>query len=405
MTLRLGQFLLTIVIAFALSACGGGGGSGGNTPPPPMTPPLSSDASLSSLSVTGGTLDPAFNPAVTNYTATVPHSSNSADVSAITSDNNASFTINGSNNVTVALAVGDNTITIAVTAEDGATSQTYTVVVTRLNFAQEVHFYVSLGTSLSVGIQPNASGANQLTDDGYADQLFDIIKPLFDIIEPETRELQLLKLGCPGETTTTMMDGGICTYPEGSQLAAAVAFLNAQKDKIELITIDIGANDLLEAGCLVGTAIDFDCINDVSMQISIDLPVILSALRDAADPGTPIVAMNYYNPFLAFWLIGIEGQVLAIESASAVSILNNDMGLTYAAFEIPVADVASAFQSDDFVTLVPLPLPPPNDVVPVNVSVICLLTYMCEPDPVGPNIHANPTGYGVIAATFAAILP
>ena len=396
------NIIVLVAWSILIAACGGGGGS---TPSPPMPPPLSSDASLSSLSVTGGTLDPAFNPAVTNYTATVPHSSNSADVSAITSDNNASFTINGSNNTTVALAVGDNTITIVVTAEDGATSQTYTVVVTRLNFAQEVHFYVSLGTSLSVGIQPDASGANQLTDDGYADQLFDIIKPLFDIIEPETRELQLLKLGCPGETTTTMMNGGICTYPEGSQLAAAVAFLNAQKDKIELITIDMGANDLLEAGCLVGTAIDFDCINDVSMQVSIDLPVILSALRDAADPGTPIVAMNYYNPFLAFWLIGIEGQVLAIESASAVSILNNDMGLTYAAFEIPVADVASAFQSDDFVTLVPLPLPPPNDVVPVNVSVICLLTYMCEPDPVGPNIHANPTGYGVIAATFAAILP
>ncbi len=268
----------------------------------------------------------------------------------------------------------------------------------------EVHYYLSLGTSLSVGIQPDASGANQLTDDGYADQLFDIIEPLFDITELDTRELQLMKLGCPGETTTTMMDGGICTYPEGSQLAAAVAFLNAQKDKVELITIDMGANDLLEAGCLVGTAIDFDCINDVSMQISIDLLVILPALLEAADPGTPIVAMNYYNPFLAFWLIGIEGQVLAIESASAVSILNNDMGLTYAQFGIPVADVASAFQSDDFVTIVPSPLPPPNDFIPLNVATICLLTYMCEPAPVGPNIHANPTGYGVIAATFAATL-
>ena len=397
----LSNVIVLVAWAILIAACGGGGG---NTPPPPMPPPLSSDASLSSLSVTGGTLDPAFNPAVTNYTATVPHSSNSVDVSATTSDNNAIFTINGSNNVTVALAVGDNTITIVVTAEDGATAQTYTVVVTRLNFAQEVHFYVSLGTSLSVGIQPDASGANQLTDDGYADQLFDIIKPLFDIIEPETRELQLMKLGCPGETTTTMMDGGICTYPEGSQLAAAVAFLNAQKDKVELITIDMGANDLLEAGCLVGTAIDFDCINDVSMQISIDLLVILPALLEAADPGTPIVAMNYYNPFLAFWLIGIEGQVLAIESASAVSILNNDMGLTYAQFGIPVADVASAFQSDDFVTIVPSPLPPPNDFIPLNVATICLLTYMCEPAPVGPNIHANPTGYGVIAATFAATL-
>ncbi len=390
------------VFAILLTACSSSGEFPGGAP---TLPPLGTDASLSSLSITGVTIDPAFSPSATSYTATVSQSASSADVFATANDSNATVSMNGGTSATVPLTVGDNTITIVGTAEDRTTTRTYTVVVTRLNFAQEVHFYVSLGTSLSVGIQPDASGANQLTDDGYADQLFDIINPLFDIIEPETRELQLLKLGCPGETTTTMMDGGICTYPEGSQLAAAVAFLNAQKDKIELITIDMGANDLLEAGCLVGTAIDFDCINDVSMQISIDLPVILSALRDAADPGTPIVAMNYYNPFLAFWLIGIEGQVLAIESASAVSILNNDMGLTYAAFEIPVADVASAFQSDDFVTLVPLPLPPPNDVVPVNVSVICLLTYMCEPDPVGPNIHANPTGYGVIAATFAAILP
>ncbi len=98
-------------------------------------------------------------------------------------------------------------------------------------------------------------------------------------------------------------------------------------------------------------------------------------------------------------LIGIEGQVRAMESASAVSILNNDMGLTYAACGIPVADVASAFQSDDFVTLVPVSLPPPNDILAIDVSVICLLTYMCEPDPVGSNIHANPVGYAAIAAT------
>jgi len=68
-----------------------------------------------------------------------------------------------------------------------------------------VRYYVSLGTSLSVGIQPDASGTNQLTNDGYADELF-------DIIEPNYRNIRLVKLGCSGETTTTMMTGGICTY-------------------------------------------------------------------------------------------------------------------------------------------------------------------------------------------------
>jgi lysophospholipase L1-like esterase len=172
-----------------------------------------------------------------------------------------------------------------------------------------VRYHVSLGTSLSVGIQPDASGTNQLTDDGYADQLF-------DIIEPDFRKIRLVKLGCPGETTTTMMAGGICTYSEGSQLAQAVEFLHAHKDKVELITIDLGVNDVLAAGCIVGTDVDVACVIAAFNQVADNLPVILTVLSQAADPGTSIVGMNYYNSFLAFWLTGIEGQVLAMNSAA-----------------------------------------------------------------------------------------
>ena len=73
-----------------------------------------------------------------------------------------------------------------------------------------VRHYLSLGTSLAVGIQPDANGINQLTDEGYADQLH-------DIIAPEYRKLKLTKLGCPGETTASMIAGGKCEYEEGSQ--------------------------------------------------------------------------------------------------------------------------------------------------------------------------------------------
>ena len=260
-----------------------------------------------------------------------------------------------------------------------------------------VRYYVSLGTSLSVGIQPDAQGNNQRTNDGYADQLF-------DIIEPQFRKIRLVKLGCPGETTTTMMAGGICTYEEGSQLAQAIEFLHAHKDKVELITIDVGVNDILAAGCIIGTDINIECINGAIFQVADNLPVILSALQEAADPGTPIVGMNYYNTFLASWLTGLDGQVLAVQSAGLASLLNRVvLGPTYGAFGIPVADVANAFMSDDFTTMVPFP--PPFNVVPLNVAVICQLTYMCVPGPVGPNIHANPAGYGVMAATFAGVLP
>ncbi len=134
------NIIVLVAWSILIAACGGGGGS---TPSPPMPPPLSSDASLSSLSLTGGTLDPAFSPAVTDYTATVPQSSSSVDVSATANDGNASFMINGSNNTTVALAVGDNTISIVVTAENGTTTRDYTIVVTRLTFAQEAYIKAS----------------------------------------------------------------------------------------------------------------------------------------------------------------------------------------------------------------------------------------------------------------------
>ena len=162
-----------------IAACGGGGGS---TPSPPMPPPLSSDASLSSLSLTGGPLNPAFSPAVTEYTATVPQSSSSVDVSATANDGNASFMINGSNNTTVALAVGDNTISIVVTAENGTTTRTYTIVVTsRLTFAQEAYikasntdandtfgYSVTLsddGNTLAVGAREESSAATGVNGD------------------------------------------------------------------------------------------------------------------------------------------------------------------------------------------------------------------------------------------------
>jgi lysophospholipase L1-like esterase len=263
-----------------------------------------------------------------------------------------------------------------------------------------VRYYVSLGTSLSVGVQPDAGGTNQLTNDGYADQLF-------DIIEPNYRKIRHVKLGCSGETTTTMMVGGKCTYEEGSQLAQAVQFLHAHKDKVELITIDMGVNDILAAGCIVGTDVDFGCIQLAFNQIGTNLPMILAAITQAADPDTTIVGMNYYNTFLAFWLTGLAGQQLAHDSDFLASLLNYQVlgsaetsSGVYGLFGIPVADVAGAFQSSNF-DIAPAPYP----AIPMNVLLICQWTYMCAPSPVGPNVHANPIGYGVIAATFAAKLP
>ena len=94
-------------------------------------PPLGNDASLSSVSISGAALDPVFSSSVTEYTTSVAPGMTSVDVNASTSDDNASVTINGGVPTNVDLMVGENTIVILVTAEDGTTTRTYTVVITR----------------------------------------------------------------------------------------------------------------------------------------------------------------------------------------------------------------------------------------------------------------------------------
>ena len=77
----------------------------------------SSDATLSSLSLTGVTLTPAFDPATTTYTGRVSNSGTSTTLTLQTADANA----------TVVFKLDANTFTVEVTAEDGNTMLTYTV--------------------------------------------------------------------------------------------------------------------------------------------------------------------------------------------------------------------------------------------------------------------------------------
>jgi hypothetical protein len=118
-------------------------------------------------------------------------------------------------------------------------------------------WYVSLGDSLARGVQPNAAGKSVVTNRGYADALFKAERR-------SRRGLRLKKLGCPGETTTTMIKGGICRYAGGSQLAAAKKFLRTHR--VAFVTLDIGANDV--DGCLKNGSIDIACVGAGSRPLA-----------------------------------------------------------------------------------------------------------------------------------------
>ena len=87
----------------------------------------SKDASLASLTISPGTLKPAFSADVTEYTAAVPGDVTSITVSAPAKDGGAKVAVSGTDD----LQDGENTITCTVTAEDGETTKTYTIVVTK----------------------------------------------------------------------------------------------------------------------------------------------------------------------------------------------------------------------------------------------------------------------------------
>jgi gliding motility-associated-like protein len=97
-----------------------------------------SDATLSSLALSVGTLAPVFASATSTYTASVPNTTTSITVTPTVSDASATVTVNGttvvsgSASIDIALSPGANTITTVITAHDGTSTKTYTVTVTRL---------------------------------------------------------------------------------------------------------------------------------------------------------------------------------------------------------------------------------------------------------------------------------
>ncbi len=248
--------------------------------------------------------------------------------------------------------------------------------------------YVSVGDSLASGVQPIGDPADlHRTSDGYAEQLL-------KIAQARTPKLSLLKLGCPGETTTTMLHGGICPYSAGSQLAEAVAYLRAHRSHVAFVTIDIGANDF---PCQAA-----ECVPAGVTTIQTNLPLILARLRAAAGPDVPIVGMTIYNPFLAAWFLGPDGQAFARASATQLmGPVNAVLRGIFTASGADVADIERAFSSNDFDTVVTLP---GAGEVPLNVARICQWTWVCVGPPLGPDNHANVAGYGAIAGAFAAVL-
>jgi lysophospholipase L1-like esterase len=263
-------------------------------------------------------------------------------------------------------------------------------------------YYVALGDSLSQGMQPDAKGLTVDTDDGYVDDI-----GAWALKRIPT--LQVIKLGCGGDTTTSLLTGKgndaaakalHCDRQGGSQLAAAVSFLKSHHaaGEVPLITIDIGANDV--DGCVTATNLSA-CLAAGLNTIKVNTPKILNTLRKAAPKGTKLIAMNLYDPVLGGYFAPSTDPLhaLALASPALTETVNATIDTASKAAGFKVADVGTAFHTTDTT-----PVTWEGQTIPADVAYVCSWTWACQTPPSGPNIHANRNGYQVIANTFERVI-
>jgi lysophospholipase L1-like esterase len=252
--------------------------------------------------------------------------------------------------------------------------------------ASDPPYYVAVGGSGSLGLQPTADHPHgRPTDAGYSDDLLATERSAWP-------DLRLVKFGCPGITTTAMLDGDDhrCHYAFGSQLADVVDFLHHHPSTV-LMTIDLGFNDVTR--CMEHERIDDACVDGALDTVHDQLTRITDTLRSAGEGDMHVVGVGHYDPYLGSYFDGPAGRAFADQSLDVLARLNRIMRAAYATAGVPMADVSAAFETTDTdATALDQRGPVPRDV-----ARICALTWMCAPAPYGPNVHPNDSGYSIIS--------
>lgn len=230
--------------------------------------------------------------------------------------------------------------------------------------------YLALGDSLAYGFQPNDDHTH-----GYVDDLSTALQS-----QGVTNHVNL---GCPGETTSTFLSGGKCSYPVKSQLAAALAYLQqVPAGQATLVTLDIGANDILghmninvqNKTCIVDMSLFKTDLQALDQNLTQNiLPKLHAALIDSDGQSIGnLVLLNYYNPF----------QNVCPNALSPMQTLNEHLAHDIQGFGTLV-DIFGAFGGSTT----------PN-------SNLCSYTWMCSAPPLGPDMHPTTQGYQVMASAI-----
>ncbi|HEY6426483.1 MAG TPA: SGNH/GDSL hydrolase family protein [Acidimicrobiales bacterium] len=248
-------------------------------------------------------------------------------------------------------------------------------------------YYVSLGDSYSVGVQPNAGST-----------------PGYTVYVARHTGLTLVNFGCGGATTSSILNlvgcpdvlpdtaGGV-TYPTTTQIAAAQAFLTAHRGHIGLITVSIGANDV--TACAT-QANPIPCVGTAVNNIKANVTTLAADLRAAAGPNVPIIGSTYPDVILGGYVWPHNPPAASTVNAAKLSVaafkllINPALSKAYASSDGSLVDVTAA--TGAYGSLTTTVNTKTYGTIPVPVASVCALTWFCE---LG-NIHARTPGYTLI---------
>jgi len=182
----------------------------------------SNNADLAALTVSAGSLSPAFSPEKQAYTVSVGNEVKEMTVTAAVYDSTASLKINGvpaasgTPSGAIALPVGNTTISVEVTAEDGYTTKTYQITVTR---------QPASGSSST----PSSSSTNEPSATGVSVKLF-INGNLLEGIASVARTEQDGRL-----TALVTVDASRLSAMLGNEAEGVVVRISVEEDVHELV--------------------------------------------------------------------------------------------------------------------------------------------------------------------------
>jgi lysophospholipase L1-like esterase len=267
--------------------------------------------------------------------------------------------------------------------------------------APRTQFYVSIGDSYAAGYQPTGVGEGRTTRNGFAYQV-----P--GLAAARGYRLRLVNFGCAGATTTSLLEAEGCAkerlgpggrrYGGRTQLAAAEAFLRANRRRTALVTVSIGGNDITACAQAPDPT---PCVVQALQTVGRNVLAAARRLRRAAGPRVRIVGTTYPDVLLGLYAGGDPAaQSLAAQTVTAFrTFINPTLEGAYAAAGGRLVDVTAA--SGSYVPFTRTTTLLPYGIVPVAVARICELSYFCA----YRDIHLRTDGYRLIAELVARTLP